>query len=251
MWNLISLQLILVIILFILLVIFWRIRRKLLRVYQSDTLGLIEVWEKYNHELVLTINKYSHGISTHDKSIVCSYWYVIAQEALGHVYKRKDAEVLILGLGANTSSRIIDQQNPKVHQTIIEIDRYIIQACRDFFHLNEMRNATVVRGDAYKLIDVVPNFKNKFDVIVVDIFTGIPPYVSTKTNQSLFIQKLLKWLKHDGMLIFNRPANIKTDRVTTDKLFTHLTTLFQEVRWSYIDDPRGYQNDILTVTKIR
>lgn len=241
----------LIFILFLLLLLYWRIRRKRLKAYISDILGLIEVWEKYNGEKVLTINKYTHGISIEDTSIVKSYWYSIAQEALHHVGNKKNPEVLFLGLGANASSRIIYKENPRVHQTIIEIDNFIIQACREYFHLDEMKNMTLIRGDAYRLVDTRHDFKNTFDVIVVDIFTGIPPYVSTKTNQPPFIQKMLQWSKKNGRIIFNRPANIKKDRADTKKLFAYLKTLFQDVKKVYIQDPRGYQNDILTATMMK
>lgn len=236
----------------LLLVFFvWLIRRKKLKEYHSSFLGLIEVWEKYNGEKVLTINKYPHGISTNLKNVEKSYWYYIAQEALRHIQKKKKPEVLFFGLGANTSSRIIDLENPKVHQTIIEIDKNIVEACKIFFHLDDMKHVTIVQGDAYKLIDSRKDFNNKFDVLVVDIFTGIPPYVSTKTNQPPFVKKILKWSKKDGRVIFNRPANIKKGREDTKKLVIYLRTLFNNVKNVYIKDPRGYQNDIVTATGIR
>ncbi|OGG12919.1 hypothetical protein A2773_01790 [Candidatus Gottesmanbacteria bacterium RIFCSPHIGHO2_01_FULL_39_10] len=235
----------------VLIFLYWRIRWKRLKSYQSSVLGLIEVWGKYNGEKVLTINKYSHGISIDDKTIRRSYWYFIAQEVIHHIKQKNDAQVLFLGLGANASSGIIHRGNPHVKQTIIEIDENIIQACRDFFQLDEMKNINIVKGDAYKLIDKRSDFYKKFDAIVVDIFTGIPPYVSTQTNRPPFINKLLKWLKKEGRIIFNRPANIKADREDTKKLFSYLKTLFKEVKSTYIDDPRGYKNDILTATGIK
>ncbi len=244
-----ELPILLVLICFLLLC-FWRLRVKKLKEYHSDILGLIEIWKKYNGEKLLTINKYHHGISTDDKSITRSYWYFIAQQVLNHIKDKKQSEVLFFGLGANTSSRIINDQNPQAHQTIIEIDQSIIEACREFFHLDEMKNVTIIKDDAYKLIDQKPDFKHKFDVIIVDIFTGIPPYVSTKTNQPPFIEKLLKWSKIDGRVIFNRPANIQKDRKDTKKLSKYLKLKFKEVKIVYIKDRRGYQNDIITASII-
>lgn len=233
-----------------LLWVVWRLHVKKLKSYDSPIIGLIEVWQKYNGEKILTINKYHHGISTDDPSIKTSYWYYIASQALSAMRDIKKPEILFFGLGANASSRIIDHKNPHAHQTIVEIDPYIIEACKEFFHLLEMKNMTVIEADAYKLIDQRPDFKAKFDVMVVDIFTGIPPYVSTKTNQPPFIEKMVKWLKPGGTIIFNRPANIKTDREDTKKLEEYLRTKFKNVKNEYIKDQRGYENDIITVSSI-
>jgi len=226
-----------------------RLRIKKIKQYKSEISGLIEVLEKYNGEKILTINKYHHGISINQKDFDKSYWYFIATTALQHLKKKSHPEVLFLGLGANASSGIIDRKDPKIHQTIVEIDKYIVEACQEFFDLEKMRNLTLIEADAYKLIDKRPDFKNKFDVIVVDIFTGIPPYVSTKTNQPPFIEKLNKWSKKDGLIIFNRPANIQSDREDTKKLAAYLKTKFKEVKTSYIRDPRGYQNDIISAVR--
>ncbi len=242
----ILLEPVIIFLIIVLMSCFWRLQIKKLKEYHSPILGLIEIWEKYNGEKILTINKYHHGISTDAKSFKKSYWYYIAKQALDHIKHQKKPEVLFFGLGANASSRTIDQQNPQAHQTIIEIDHSIIEACKEFFHLDEMKNMTVIEGDAYKLIDERKYSQKKFDVMVVDIFTGIPPYVSTKTNQPPFIEKLQKWLKKDGLIIFNRPANIAADREDTKKLDAYLRTKFKKVQTVYIKDPRGYQNEIIT-----
>src|SRR3989344_5497889 len=114
--------------LIVLIFLYWRIRWKRLKSYPSPILGLIEIWEKYNGEKVLTINKYSHGISIDDKTITKSYWSFIAEEVIRHIRGKRNVQVLFLGLGANASSGIINRNNPQVKQTIIEIDENIIRA---------------------------------------------------------------------------------------------------------------------------
>jgi spermidine synthase len=216
-----------------------------LKKYSSPLLGTIEVWQKFNGEKSLTINRYTHGISTNLKTINKSYWFTIAEEALKHCEKKRNPHVLFLGLGANTASNIIAKNNPLIHQTIIEIDPFIIQACESYFDLKSLPNYTLLQGDAYKLIDT-ENFKNKFDVIVIDIFTGNPPYVSTRSDKPNFIQKLLKLSNHQGLLVFNRPANTKQAIIDSDALYAYLKTILKEVKVTYIKDPRGFQNNIIT-----
>lgn len=228
-----------------LLWIVWRLRVKKLRIYQSKISGPIEIWQKYNGELVMVNKNCHHGLSIDDKSITKSYWFKVADQVLKQVRGKKSAEVLILGLGANTSSRIINQKSPQTKLTIVEFDPAIIQACRDYFHLNEMENLQLIEADAYKLINKRPDFKKKFDVIVVDIFIGDPPYISTKTNQPSYIEKLVGWLKKDGRMIFNRPIQADQDN-ETEQLIKFLKTEFKTVRSEKIADPRGYKNVVIT-----
>lgn len=224
----------------------WNFGITRLKRYDSPILGAVEVWQKFNNEKVLTINKYTHGISANRRSIKTSYWYDIAQKALDHIGRNKSGEVLFLGLGANTSSSIIGRENPTIHQTFIEIDSSIIQAAETYFDLKKLPNYTLIQGDAYKLIDQHKDFLKKFDVIVIDIFTGNPPYVSTKSDKPNFIQKLMKWTKPGGLLIFNRPANTDQAVIDSNALTKYLKTILKNVQVTYINDPRKYQNNIVT-----
>lgn len=229
----------------ILLFIYWRIRLKKLKAYQSKILGKIEVFEKYNKERVLITNSYIQGVSIHDKSIEKSYWFAVAESAVKYCQGKNDPKVLMLGLGANTIPNLIAKLNPKMHQTIVEIDNFITQACREFFDLDKLPNHQLIQADAYQLFNgkKVPN--QPFDVIVVDIFTGEPPYVDLKSNKPNFIIKLLPFLKKDGAIIFNRPAHNEKSRKDGQQLKDYLSTIFKETEILDIKDPRGFRNHVI------
>lgn len=232
----------------ILLIILWRIGLRALKKYHSPTLGEIEVLQKYNGEKLLTINGYAQGISIEKKSLKKSYWYCVANETVKFCRIRKNPRILMLGLGANTISSLIAQQNPKIHQTIVEIDSQIIQACQEYFGLRELPNYCLIQADAYKLVNDKKTFTKKFDAIIVDIYTGKPPFVSLKSNLPNFIEKLLPWLKKEGMIIFNRPAHTKDTRKDSQKLKDYLVTLFIKTEVFDIKDPRGYRNNVIIGT---
>ena len=61
----------------------------------------------------------------------------------------------MLGLGANTSSSLIEKLDPEIKQTIIEIDPAIIQACIDHFNLKEMKSVKLIEGDAFKIVEKI------------------------------------------------------------------------------------------------
>lgn len=229
----------------ILLFAYWRIRLKRLKVYHSKILGKIEIFEKYNKEKTLTINSYIQGVSINDKSIEKSYWFCIAEYTAKFCHNQKGQKVLTLGLGANTIPNLIAKLNPKIHQTIVEIDSSIVTACQEFFNLDKLLNYQLLCTDAYKLIES-KNIPNKpFDVIVVDIFTGQPPYIDLKSNEPNFILKLLPFLKKDGLIIFNRPAHNKNARGDGTQLRHYLNTIFKETEILDIKDPRGFRNHII------
>jgi len=228
----------------------WRIGLWPVKKYISPLLGKIEVVRKYNGEKLLAINGWAQGVSIEDPSIEKSYWFYMARETLKFCRQKKDPRILMLGLGANTIPNLIAQKNPTIHQTLVEIDKYIIQACRECFDLDKLPNYQLIHSDAYKLINKPKAFLFKFDVIIVDIFTGKPPYISLQSNKPTFIEKLLPWLKKEGMIIFNRPGNTQEAREDSRKLQQHLDTIFEKTSFTDIKDPRGYRcNEILAVYK--
>jgi len=198
-----------------LLAALWRIGLRKLKSYNSPILGKIKVLQKYNGEKVLTTNSYIQGISTEKDSIKLSYWYCVAKQAGDFCKRVKDPEVLMLGLGANTIPNLISHLNPAAHQTIVEIDDYII-------------------------------VEKKFDVIIIDIFNGNPPYVDIKSNHPDFITSLLPYLKKDGMVIFNRPGHTESVRSDSQKLENYLSALFAKTKSFDIKDPRGFRNTVIT-----
>lgn len=233
------------------LLILRRLMLKRIAIYHSPFLGKIEVFEKYNGEKLLTINNFAQAVSIEDASIIRSYWYTVANDTGKFCQSKKSPRVLMLGLGGNTISSLIAQKNPKIHQTIVEIDPFIIQACKDHFNLNSLPNYELIQADAYKLLLKQNAFVKKFNVIIVDIFTGKPPYVSLKSNQPSFITQLLTYLNKDGLIIFNRPGNIPEAYLDSLKLKSYLQTVFKKTRLIDIQDPRGYRNNIVTGEKLK
>lgn len=223
----------------------WRLRLKRLARFHSPKLGNIEVLQKYNGEKLLTINSYAQGVSIENPSIKKSYWYTIASEAVRLTKSQKQPQILILGLGANTISNLIAKLNNTARQTIVEFDEQIIKACENHFGLKDLKNLELIHTDAYKLLDSKKAFKQKFDAIIIDIFTGRPPYVSLESNKPTFIEKLLPYLKKDGSLIFNRPGNTEEARADSKRLENDLKKIFRETNILDIQDPRGYRNNVV------
>lgn len=238
----------------------WRLRLKKLKTYYSPLLGKIEIFEKYNKELCLTINNYVQGVSINHPSVEKSYWGFIANFIVKNIKDKKSPEVLMLGLGSNTISSLIAKKNNSIKQTVVEIDSHIIQACKDFFKLDQTPNLTLIHEDVYKIFPLLPPYwkkqekkatvhpqikEKKFDVIIVDIFTGKTPFYSEDSSKPEFIMRLKQYLKRDGIILFNRPGTNKEILEDNQKLSRFLKTQFKKVKIALIKDPRGYRNNVI------
>lgn len=231
----------------LLLFALWRIGLRKLKSYHSPLLGKIEVLQKYNGEKILTTNSYIQGISTEKENVSQSYWYCVAKQTALFCKNYRNPQILMLGLGANTIPNLIAKINPEIHQTIVEIDDSIISACKEFFGLDKLPNYKLIQADAFKLIGGKNAFEGKkFDVAIVDVFIGSPPYVSIESNQPNFIEKLLPYLKKEGAIIFNRPGHTEMVRADSRKLENYLKTLFTKTQLFDVCDPRGFRNSIIT-----
>lgn len=110
----------------------------------------------------------------------------------------KPKNVLLLGLGGGNIIRILQEKYPEIKITVIEWDDVMIGIAKDLklFSLNQ--NIKISNKDAYEAIGTMAE---KFDLIVVDLFTGpTPPEFLGKEETVLNLKKLLK---QDGYLFLN------------------------------------------------
>ena len=128
-------------------------------------------------------------------------------------------------------------------------DKKIIEICQEFFDLNQLNNSTIINQDAYLLAKNKKSFRKRFDVIIVDIFTGKEEFGSEINKE--FIKDISHFLKNDGVAIFNRLGHKKLLREETKKLETFLTYLFKKTEKIFIKDPRGYQNELVIAKEIK
>lgn len=238
---------ILIISLLILLLLFLikRLTIKKLATYHSDISGSVEIWQKYNLEKMLTINGFPQGISINDPSIKKSYWYFVAEATVKFCQNQLDPQILILGLGSGTISSLISRFNPKIRQTVIEIDPIIVQLCQKFFDLNKIAHLKLIIADGYKFLSQKNNLKDKFDVIILDIAQGEKQIIPNQSSNINFIKNLNHRVKDKGLIIFNRDAHTENLQLENQHFVKSISTLFKQIDNYSIKDPRGYQNSII------
>ncbi|MDO8429500.1 MAG: fused MFS/spermidine synthase [Candidatus Daviesbacteria bacterium] len=213
---------------------------------QSRVSGKIAVFKKWNGEKLLTINGFAQSVSVEDRSIKKSYWYKISELAL----KRSPQNILFLGLGAGSMNQIIYSLNKEVKQTVIELDPSIIDISQEFFEIDKIKSLKIIQADAFKVIRDPKKFalNLKFDVVIIDLYNGEPPYVSPYSSQSAFVTQITKLITPQGCLIFNRPDHSPEARQINQKLINYLSSKFKIVETYPVTDPRGYKNNAVVAT---
>jgi len=106
--------------------------------------------------------------------------------------------VLHIGLGGGSIARWMHLEFPEIFQTVIEINREVIEAAKIYFDLPNDSRMRLICGDA---TEIIPNFKDKFDLIILDAFSdyGTPDEI----NQIEFLKKLKDCLNNKSWLVGN------------------------------------------------
>ena len=124
---------------------------------------------------------------------ISGYWCEMVPE-------KEPKKVLILGFGAGTTARLINDKFPRA--TIIGVDsnEEILALARKEMDLDGIK-ATVIVEDAFEYIK---DCKQRFDLVIVDLWDG--PVFNTLPLSPDFMDKCKKLLTSDGKILLNAPS---------------------------------------------
>lgn len=106
--------------------------------------------------------------------------------------------VCILGLGAGTAVKLLNQFY-KIERIVgVEIDPVVVDLGRKFFDLNGDNLEIYVQDAA----DYVQKSSERFDLILIDAFKGNA--IDPRCSCPEFYSKVIKLLKPDGVVLINR-----------------------------------------------
>ncbi len=151
-----------------------------------------------------------------------------------------DSRILILGLGAGTSAKILTNKFGPVPIDGVEIDPMIVELGKKYFYLNEP-NIKVFTKDAR---EYVRKLNGKYDVIYVDLFHGdkTPKFLSEKP----FLVKIKEHLNLGGVVVINKICNDKLE----DKQFVEtMSRVFPD---NLVSRSKGssYQQNVMFYGKV-
>lgn len=137
----------------------------------------------------------------------------------------RSKKVLILGFGAGSVARIIQEEYGLNCQiTGVEADSKIISIAKDYFQTEQINNLNLIEGDATEYLAANQKL---FDLIVVDIY--IDRDVPAQCQDESFIVSLKEHLEPKGLVLFNKMIYDKKTSEEADKLEKYFIQHFRDV----------------------
>lgn len=138
-------------------------------------------------------------------------------------FLKKDAEILILGLGGgDVVKQLRENFKSQARITAVEIDPVIIEVALNEFNIVPDSYLELIRDDAENFLKYT---KERFDVIIVDLFYDmeIPDFVFQKS----FIQIINNRLNIHGSVIFNTFVLNNDQEIRNNQFLIRLDSIFQ------------------------
>jgi spermidine synthase len=200
----------------ILLFLLKYLKLKTLKTYDSQINGKLEVKETVSGQKKLFLNLATQGLGPDSPGVNKSYWYYMAQLTLEFCKNKPNPKVLILGLGANTVSGLINRANPNIELTIVELDPVFVQICKEYFDLDKLTNSKVIVANALEVIKA-PEYQNYFDLVINDIVTGEHVVSDPFCYQIDYVKQLISLTKNPSQILFNHPVHSKQTKELHEK----------------------------------
>lgn len=125
-------------------------------------------------------------------------------------FDEKTQTILLLGLGGGSFIQTVRGPfKSDAHITAVEIDQDIIDIAHNEFDIGSYGNIRIVHADA---MDFVAGCREKFDLVVVDIF--IIDTVPDAFTRPFFLEKINSLLNPEGKLLFNLIKETTPDGLT-------------------------------------
>src|SRR3990170_765739 len=148
---------------------------------------------------------------------------------LSKIEASKVKSCLILGLGGGTSAELIRKFWPGAEITGVDLDPAMVELGKKYFGLRSL-DVDIVIGDAYEFVVKQSKSKNRFDLILVDIYLG--DKFPKKFEEEKFLKLVFKMLSENGCVIFNR-LYFGEKRKEAVKFGDKLDKVFSKVRRVY------------------
>jgi spermidine synthase len=180
------------------------------KIFISPINGEISIKKRYGRDAVLT------GKITQSGGELIPMWKSMVS-CVDHV-----SSVLVLGVGGGTVIKMIHDTFPKARLSGVEIDPVMLEIAKKHFDLKSVPVKLYTR-DA---VEWIRNHKEKYDLIVVDLFFHElnPP----ATRDERFFINLKKNMSPGGTIFYN--AHFQKDNINEhDRFLSQLYKVFSSV----------------------
>jgi spermidine synthase len=152
----------------------------------------------------------------------------VLKKGLSFIGKQKLDElesILILGVaGGSVIQTLRNDFKLSTKITAVEIDADVIQLAKTYFQLHKTTALELITADAFEYIK---STKNKFDLIIVDIFNDIQ--MPKELFQNEFWIHTSKLLNYKGLCLFNSIYTSKEELNRNSQLKANLSSTFKTI----------------------
>ncbi|MFT7688181.1 MAG: spermidine synthase [Candidatus Azotimanducaceae bacterium] len=143
----------------------------------------------------------------------------------GLLLNHSPKDVLVIGLGGGSIPNTLSELYPEAIIDVVEIDEAVFRVAKQYFDFTETEKIKVHISDARVFIKRAGIRKQKYDLIILDAFTGdyIPEHLMTVE----FLKETKALLKADGTLVANT--------FSTSKLYDHESASYQLVFGDFLN----------------
>ncbi len=133
-----------------------------------------------------------------DKRVVFPY---VRMTFAGLLVNPNPGSLLMIGLGGGTIANVLIDLYPTMEQDLVEVDAAVVRVAREYFNYEEGKNAKVHIIDGRVFAKRARLKGDKYDLIILDAFTGeyIPEHLMTKE----FLDDINALLTPDGVIVSN------------------------------------------------
>jgi spermidine synthase len=148
---------------------------------------------------------------------------------------------LILGLGAGcVVETLVEEFNYQQKIIGIELDEKVIKIAQEYFNINRFNNLDIIKYNAF---DYVLETKQKFDLIIIDIFqdSKMPNFLFEK----FFLKQINQILNQKGIILLNTMVINSKDEVRNKNFIQNNTDIFNITSIKKIE----YYNELIFFEK--
>ncbi|APM39772.1 spermidine synthase [Clostridium kluyveri] len=167
------------------------------------------------------------------------YDYALAAPVMSGIHKKKNAKILVLGMGTGTYAKQCQKYFPNASIEGVEIDQKITNLASKYFKLPNTIKVNTYDGRAY-----LNSENKKYDVIMVDAYQDIT--IPFQMSSKEFFTIVKNHLVEDGIMVVNMNMHTEKKGNITQHLSDTIANVFNEV---YTVDVDGSTNRELFATK--
>lgn len=134
--------------------------------------------------------------------------------------------VCVLGLGGGSALKLINKYWPEAKITGVDIDPVMIDFGKKFLSLEKISNLEIVNNDAERWVTEGVKEKKIFDLILIDLYTGVR--IPEQFKEIRFLEKIKKLLLEGGVVAFNHLYSPQ-EREDAHKLHGRLRQVFSAI----------------------